>query len=387
MATNTNTLAAANESSNTWVKLPLTKVIAIITTVSFLLSTSALVTLKNNGDSAISATATSSAAAESHHNRRLQTQSKTAVVTMVDKDGTEDLCLMLKSLLFLKGGYGGSFIRGGPAGIFTSAPVLIFNEGNLSTEQMQDIEQCTSRPVAFPVISLKDFPADFKRGVEWEKYTKWTNFRPAKGRNDWSYAQMLRFWTAHVFKHPAVQQFDTIMKIDADSCFLRQRYIHMNPFYQEAPGMDAKYAYQTNYDGAVGGNTQFVEGLYEYAVRYMETVGMTPANPKLWSVVKAVWEQTGNLPVFQTNFEICRLTFFKSEPVAKWLDALADEEPYGLFRYRWSDANTRVLTLAMFAKEDELLLSKSTGYLHGKGRCAKNFIADVHDRMKTEERW
>merc|ERR1719273_1420006 len=161
----------------------------------------------------------------------------------------------------------------------------------------------------------------------------------------------------------------------------------MNPFYQEAPGMDAKYAYQTNYDGAVGGNTQFVEGLYEYAVRYMETVGMTPANPKLWSVVKAVWEQTGNLPVFQTNFEICRLAFFKSESVVTWLDALADEEPYGLFRFRWSDANTRVLTLAMFAKEDELLLSKSTGYLHGKGRCAKNFIADVHDRMKTEERW
>merc|ERR1712008_53846 len=99
------------------------------------------------------------------------------------------------------------------------------------------------------------------------------------------------------------------------------------------------------------------------------------------------WEETGGMPVFQTHLEILRMSFFKSEPVAKWLKHLTDAAPYGIYRYRWSDSTTRVVTLAIFAEAEELLLSKSIGYLHGRGRCAKNFISDSHDRMKTGERW
>jgi len=294
---------------------------------------------------------------------------------------------MLKSLLFLKGGYGGSFIRGGPAGVYTSAPVLVFNEGDLTGAQMDHLKTCTSRPVAFPLVELDFFPDGFDEEKEWTAFAKWTNFRPMEGRRDWSYAQMLRFWTRGVFDHPAVQQYDMIMKLDADSCFMRQRYTNMNPFYQELPAIEGRYKYQTNYDGGLTGNPQFVENMFDVAISYMKTENMEPANPQLWTVIKSVWEETGNMPVFQTHMEICRLSFFKSEPVAKWLKHLTDDAPYGIYRYRWSDSTTRVVTLAMFAAAENLLLSKSTGYLHGRGRCAKNFIADSHERMKTQERW
>lgn len=321
--------------------------------------------------------------------RRLDGRAKPAIVTMVanDNESIEDLCLMMKSLLFLKGGYGGSFIRGGPAGIYTSAPVLVFNEGDLTDRQMQGLKSCTSRPVAFPVVKLDTYPANFDEEKEWKAFSQWTNFRPMEGRRDWSYAQMLRFFTSGIFRHPAVQQYDLLMKVDSDACFMRQRYIHMNPFYQEAPGLEGRYVYQTNYDGGMTGNPQFVENLYDTAVAYMKKENLQPKNPKLWAVVKAVWEETGNMPVFLTQFEILRRNFFQREEVAKWLDHLTDKEPFGVFRYRWSDSTTRVLTMAMFADEQNLLLSKSTGFLHGRGRCAKNFIADVHDRLKTEERW
>ena len=359
----------------------------VVKTILGLLTASLLLLSANN---VLNKKSTSYAVASQPVRRQLQEErANPAIVTLVDNDSDSlsDLCLMLKSLLFLKGGYGGSFIRGGPAGIYTSSPVLIFNEGDLNEEQMQNLRTCTSRPLSFPVVDINTFPEEFKQGREWEAYSKWTTFRPMKGRRDWSYAQMMRFWTSKVFKHPAVQEYDLIMKIDSDACFMRQRYVNLNPFYQEAPALESKYVYQTNYDGAVTGNPQFVENLYETARKYMKDNDITPSNPLLWQVIKNVWEDSGNMPVFSTHFEICRLSFFKSEPVQKWLDHLIDGRPFGVYRYRWSDSITRVVTMAMFGTVDNLLLSKTIGYLHGRGRCAKNFIDDAHDRYKTEERW
>jgi hypothetical protein len=40
------------------------------------------------------------------------------------------------------------------------------------------------------------------------------------GRKEWGYAQMIRFWTTGIWKHAAVQEFETIMRIDANFCFI-----------------------------------------------------------------------------------------------------------------------------------------------------------------------
>eukprot|EP00586_Coscinodiscus_wailesii_P000814 CAMPEP_0172488236 /NCGR_PEP_ID=MMETSP1066-20121228/17669_1 /TAXON_ID=671091 /ORGANISM="Coscinodiscus wailesii, Strain CCMP2513" /LENGTH=340 /DNA_ID=CAMNT_0013255333 /DNA_START=44 /DNA_END=1063 /DNA_ORIENTATION=+ len=243
-----------------------------------------------------------------------------AIATLVtnEQDDLNDLCLMLKSLVFLKGGYGGSFIRGGPTGMFSFSPVLVFNEGNLSLRQMQRIEGCTSRRVSFPVAYLNTYPATFNPHYEWRGFERWTRFRPRLGRRNWSYAQMIRFWTSTVWTHPAIQHFDTIMKMDADACFIRQRGVHFNPTYQEAPGLAMEKVYQTNYDGSVGSNRQFSHGLFDFAVDYMTKYGIVPMNPKMWSIINATWHEQEVLPVFQTSFEIVRRSFIQQKMVKRW---------------------------------------------------------------------
>jgi hypothetical protein len=72
------------------------------------------------------------------------------------------------------------------------------------------------------------------------------------------------------------------------------------------------------------------------------------------------------LPFFYKIFEVSRVSFFQRDDVMKWHEALTEPEPYGVFRLQWSNANTRVLTMAMFAKPDWILTKKYFGYRHGK---------------------
>mmetsp|Transcript_31603 Transcript_31603/g.38654 ORF Transcript_31603/g.38654 Transcript_31603/m.38654 type:complete len:376 (+) Transcript_31603:85-1212(+) len=306
---------------------------------------------------------------------------KSPAVVVLSSNNDEDLaelCLAMKSLLFLRGGHTREWIR---------SPVLVFNEGDLTAEQMQKVSVCTSRPVAFPVVNLLSFPNGFDPDKEWETFSAWSPFRPVRDRDRWSYAQMIRFWTTLIWNHPAIQQYNVLMRIDTDSCFLWQRDGNLNHQYKMAPGLEGRYVYQSNYENYVGGDTHYIEGLFDFAVKYMEANNLKPQNPTLWGIIRRTWEEQRNLPVFQTNFEITRVSFFQRADVRKWNEALAERPPYGIFRKRWGDAQFRVLTVAMFAKEENLLLSKSTGYLHGRGRCARNFISEIHDRLRTKGTW
>ena len=123
---------------------------------------------------------------------------RSVIVTLTTKSNEDinELCTAMKSLINLKGD--------------KSSPVLVFNEGNLNSEQMYFLSMCTDRMVAFPVVHLNgQYPAHFNAAREWEDFRHKFNFQPLKGRNHWSYAQMIRFWTLRLWKHPAIQQFDT----------------------------------------------------------------------------------------------------------------------------------------------------------------------------------
>jgi len=196
---------------------------------------------------------------------------------------------------------------------------------------------------------------------------------------------MIRFWTSTVWTHPAIQHFDTIMKMDADACFIRQRGVHFNPTYQEAPGLAMEKVYQTNYDGSVGSNRQFSHGLFDFAVDYMTKYGIVPMNPKMWSIINATWHEQEVLPVFQTSFEIVRRSFIQQKMVKRWHETLTEIEPFGPFRKRWSDAQTRVFTIAFFTKQEEVLFSRSSGFLHGFKKCEENGIGQAWERVATKE--
>lgn len=118
-----------------------------------------------------------------------------AVLSTNSERDISELCLALKSLRYLKG-----------EDKSKKAPVLVFNEGDLSASQIEFIQNCVVVPnesleekriVAFPYVSLNAyFPKGFDPEQEWEDFKKGPNyFMSLEGRHRWSYAQMIRFWT------------------------------------------------------------------------------------------------------------------------------------------------------------------------------------------------
>jgi len=288
-----------------------------------------------------------------------------AVLTTTAQSDIDELCLALKSLVFLTGDSSPYPNR------MKRAPILVFNEGDLTMTQMKRIDSCTDRTVAFPFVELNAFfPKGFDPEGEWQKFTQGDHyFESLPGRARWSYAQMIRFWTTGIWKHPAIQQFDTIMRIDTDSCFLDPAE-YENASLSSLPNLPKQYVYQSI--NPPHGKSTYVQGLFDFAVDYMAKHDIKPSHPELWETVETAWNGPGHtLPVFKTNFENNRREFFQSEPVMRWHEALTEQEPFGVWRRRWGDAQTRFLTMAMFGTPQSVLVTPDHGYMHGRGKCVE----------------
>lgn len=298
-----------------------------------------------------------------------------AVLTTRHEKDVEELCLALRSLRFLRGD-GTANHDDHEEDSTTSpsvhrAPVLVFNEGDLTPAQMEYVDSCTDRTVAFPFVELNAFfPKGFDPEAEWETFAKGEHyFKSLPGRARWSYAQMIRFWTTGIWKHPAIQQFDTIMRIDTDSCFLDPALEqHANPSLAPLPALRDQFVYQSI--NPPHGKSTYVQGLYDFAKEYMAAEGLEPSHPALWATVEEAWNgPRRTLPVFKTNFENARRAFFQSPKVLRWHEALTEREPFGVWRRRWGDAQTRFLTMAMFGTPATVDVAPDKGYAHGRGRC------------------
>lgn len=99
------------------------------------------------------------------------------LVTNREKDISE-LRTALRSLAFLQGDLDPNH----------KAPVLIFNEGDLSPEQIESIiTSCPDRPISFPIVDFTEFPPGYNGEQEGNKFQ-------VKGRKEWGYYHMIRFW-------------------------------------------------------------------------------------------------------------------------------------------------------------------------------------------------
>lgn len=281
------------------------------------------------------------------------------LVTNRQKD-IDELQVALRSLAFLNGD--------DPE---FPAPVLVFNEGDLSDEQTQSIVQSTSRPVAFPLVDFTTFPAGFDPDAADSSNTTGVKKFRVQGRSEWGYYQMIRFWVTGIWKHPALEPYGTVMRIDSDSCFKAPNNYLPN---LKNPNL----VYYSQYVGFEDGKN-FTIGLLDFAKQFLRVNNRHAANPMLWQFIQTTWEAEQTLPLFQTNFEVSRKEWMQRADVMAWHDALTEAEPFGIFRYRWGDAVTRFLTAAMFASNEMIMTSHPDGYGH-KERCVKE---DVMQALAT----
>ena len=227
-----------------------------------------------------------------------------------------------------------------------SAPVLLFNEGNLDEKQMHTIRNATTRPVHFPVVDFQQFPKGFNPDTEESNWKK---------RSRWGYQQMCRFWATKIWEHPILNDYSTYMRFDADSCFTKglAQYAYLPSLPTETQHVYAANEFRTE-------RPRFIVGLHKLAEEYVIANNITVKNPELFEAVGK------KRTIIYNNFEISNITFFRQADVMAFQRAITEMEPFGVFRKRWGDAPIRTLTLAIFADASQVLwnVTKSKGYEH-----------------------
>lgn len=247
------------------------------------------------------------------------------------------------------------------------APVLVFNEGDLTELQINSLIMSVARPIAFPLVNLDQFPEGFNLDIE-------PPYR-VEGKKKWAVYQTIRFWVSQVWNHPAIEQFETIMRMDHECCFMEDNHILPNLATKDIVYHSQYIGYEPSKDT--------VQGLFELCDKWLKSNDeKQPGNPVMYNFIKITWELTGSLPVLRTNVEVSRKSFMQMYDVNRWLVFITENSDFGLYKYRWSDAAIRFLMIAIFADNEWVMLSRPDGFAQ-KSRCNpevyNKFISSYHD--------
>ena len=272
----------------------------------------------------------------------------------------EELKLALRSLVFLRGDHDPEHL----------APVLIFNEGDLEDVTIADLVRSTNRPIAFPVVDFFSFPPGFNPDNGAPEFV-------VQGRNPWGYYQMIRFWVTTIWKHPVINHFETVMRLDTDSCF-KATNDYLPNF------MDDDLYYHSLYVGVTGANGfKYIKGLYDFTKNWLKNMRENgePENPLFFDYLESKWENENTLPLLRTNFELSRRSFMQRADVMAFHEAITEKEPFYLFQYRWGDAQIRLIMVALFMEKRRVMIERVDGYHHkARDGCT---IEKVDDAMRA----
>ena len=219
-------------------------------------------------------------------------------------------------------------------------PVLVFNE-DFSPALQRELQGITRSRLSFPRVefALPEF-------VDRSKVPEFVF-----GRFGVGYRHMCRFFSGTLFLHPAMQEFDWYMRMDTDS-FVRGR-VENDPFVRmEAEGAD--YGYITMQRE----RAEVVVGLWDTVSGYAAANNLQTSTLQAMTTAEGDW----NLLYYYNNFEICRLSFARSDAYQSFFNYLDRTE--GIYRHRWGDAPIRTMAVALLLPPEKVLCFEDIAYSH-----------------------
>lgn len=270
---------------------------------------------------------------------------KSVICILVTDNGKDvsDLLVALQSLAFLQGDSE------------LPSPVLIFNENNLSVSQIEAIRTSTNRPITFPTVNITTLPP-FPPGFP--DYTV-----SVADRKPWSYYQRIRFFSTIIWSHPSVERYETIMRLDPDSCFKAPNSYLPRMMFDHID-------YHAPYIGVEPEDGTYLEGLFDFIVEHMDRVHKSPGNVMLWHFIETTWRLGNTLPALRTNLELSKRSYMLRSDLQRWRNTLTEEEPYALFRHGWGESTIRFLEAAVFATDNNVLTDQHEGYHYDNRECS-----------------
>jgi hypothetical protein len=155
---------------------------------------------------------------------------------------------------------------------------------------------------------------------------------------------MIRFWFRLLFELPDIESYKYIMRLDDDSQLLGKWF----NVFQEMDDKKAVYfanEERSELESILPGTVKLKSVTFAFKEMH-QLVETQPENFR-----RAFSAQSVQL--FYNNFEVMKVSFFKRDEVFEWIKAI--DAAHGIFYYRWGDAILRYITLALFAKKDEVL--------------------------------
>ena len=165
------------------------------------------------------------------------------------------------------------------------------------------------------------------------------------------YCHMCNFFAGAIYEHPAMALYDWYWRLDVDSYVLTPINYDL---FAELDAAGYSYGYLTTFYE----HETVSAGLAEWVQDVVTRMRIAPKFLNKALTMDGQW----NRLAFYTNFEVARLSFWRSAQFRMFWQEL--QASHGIYERRWGDAPLHFIALALFEEEAKIARFTDIGYRH-----------------------
>lgn len=263
-------------------------------------------------------------------------------------------------------------------------PVIVFHEGATDKEKQGIIRALPKGQQAFSawnsassvpsswsstttksLVAFDDVSSVWKnlpRQISEEKLKLWLSDPVQRKFQGRGYRIMCRFWHGLVWLRSSLDEFEYYWRLDTDSILTRP--VVIDPFVLVFKQQKCVYGFNR----LKGENPHVSTGLFETFKKFLTSevdsgflnekehdecirfVTVRSDGGKTSVPSSAVGGASWWAPMYYNNFEMGTLELKRSEPYQRFFRWVDENEPFGIFRYRWGDAPLHTLGILVAQK-------------------------------------
>jgi len=245
------------------------------------------------------------------------------------------------------------------AAAYPAAPIIVFKGKPLSQSDESSLASCGNpRPVTFvdKIDYYRNIPSSMRK----------------VGQN-YDYQQTQRFLTSQIWKEPALNAYDTVMRVTDATC-LTFTSEYLPGFPPNDPPLEYKsYTIPNQLE-----LTKYTVGLYDTTAQWMSSQNIYPTFIFLWQGIVKNHEYENKIAKFSDDFEVISKAFMLRPEVRAYHDYLANsvEGQKAFYKRKWGWGVIMYLTVAIFGNPNTVSNVHVPGIVE-KDMLAKNFFPNI----------
>lgn len=268
-------------------------------------------------------------------------------------------------------------------------PYVFLNDADFNSTFKETVQNYTKSEVKFGKVGpdMWGFPDWIDPKVAKEGIAKQGDAAVMYGGLE-SYHSMCRFYSGFFFDHPLLTEYEWYWRVEPDIKYFCD--ITYDPFLQMIEN-NKTYGFTI----AVKELKETVPNLFRYASAYMRLSNLTskglwemfvnplgPDNANQGNDPDAMEGESYNMCHFWSNFEIARLSFFRSQEYREFFQMM--DRSGGFWMERWGDAPIHSLAAGALLSVKDIHYFRDIGYRH---TTIQHCPANAPSRQLPREPW